>query len=63
MYRKIGRHLKENMLEELELGELEFLSVEDFLGELEREFEGGDNELAKGIKNNKGVCTGVYKSS
>ena len=51
------------MFEDLELGELEFLLVEDFLEELWREFEGEDDELAKGIKNNKGVCAEAYKSS
>ena len=38
---------KENMLEELETGEIEFESVGDFLAKIRREFGGGDEELVK----------------
>jgi len=38
---------KENMLEELETGEIEFENVGEFLAEIRREFGGGDEELVK----------------
>ena len=38
---------KENVLEELETGEIEFENVGKFLAEIRREFRGGDEELVK----------------
>jgi len=38
---------KENVLEELEIGEIEFENVGEFLAEIRREFGGGDEELVK----------------
>ena len=38
---------KENVLEELETGEIEFENVGEFLAEIRREFRGGDEELVK----------------
>jgi len=38
---------KENMLEELETGEIEFENVGEFLAEIRREFRGGDEESVK----------------
>ena len=38
---------KENVLEELETGEIEFENVEEFLAEIRREFGGGDEESVK----------------
>ena len=38
---------KENILENLEVGELEFESVGEFLAEIKKEFEGGDKESVK----------------
>jgi len=38
---------KENILEELEAGEIEFESVGEFLAEIKKEFGGGDEELVK----------------
>jgi len=38
---------KENMLEELETGEIEFESIGEFLAEVRREFGGGDEESVK----------------
>ena len=38
---------KENMLEELETGEIEFESIGEFLAEIRREFGGGDEESMK----------------
>ena len=38
---------KENVMEELESGEVEYESVEDFLTSLKREFGGGEEELVK----------------
>ena len=38
---------KENMLEELETGEIEFESIGEFLAEIKREFGGGDEDLVK----------------
>ena len=38
---------KENMLEELEAGELEFETVREFLAEIKKEFRGGEEELVK----------------
>jgi len=38
---------KENMMEELELGEIKYEMVEDFLTSLRKEFEGGEEESVK----------------
>ena len=38
---------KENVLEELEAGELEFETVGEFLAEIKKEFRGGEEELVK----------------
>ena len=38
---------KENVVEELESGEVEYKSVEDFLTSLKREFRGGEEESVK----------------
>jgi len=38
---------KENMMEELESGEIEYETVEDFLTSLRKEFGGGEEELVK----------------
>ena len=38
---------KENMLEELETGEIEFESIGEFLAEIRREFGGGDEKSVK----------------
>ena len=38
---------KENILKDSKAGELEFLTVEDFLIKLKKEFGGGDNETMK----------------
>jgi len=38
---------KENVMEELETGEIEFESAEEFLAEIRREFGGGDKESVK----------------
>ena len=38
---------KENMLEELETGEIEFESIGEFLAEIRREFGGGEEESVK----------------
>ena len=38
---------KENMIEELEMGEIEFESAGKFLAEIKREFGEGDKELVK----------------
>ena len=38
---------KENVLKELEVGELEFETVEEFLAEIKKEFGGGKEELVK----------------
>jgi len=38
---------KENIMEELETGEIEFKSVGEFLAEIKKEFGGGDEELVK----------------
>ena len=38
---------KENMLEELKIGELEFKTVGEFLAEIKKEFGGGEEELVK----------------
>lgn len=41
---------KENLLEDIEAGDVQFTSVRDFLAELKKEFEGGNNESAKVIE-------------
>ena len=38
---------KENVLEKLEAGKLEFETVEKFLAEIKKEFSGGEEELVK----------------
>ena len=38
---------KENVMEELETGEIEFESVGEFLAEIKKEFGGGDKESVK----------------
>ena len=38
---------KENMLEELEAGELEFETVREFLAEIKKKFRGGEEESVK----------------
>jgi len=38
---------KENVLKELEAGELEFETVGEFLAEIKKEFEGGEEESVK----------------
>ena len=38
---------KENVLEELEVGELEFETVKEFLVEIKKEFGGGEEESVK----------------
>jgi len=38
---------KENILEDLEAGEVEYESVGEFLVELKKEFGGGDREAVK----------------
>jgi len=39
--------LKENVLEDLEAGEIEYELVGEFLAEIKKEFGGGDKELLK----------------
>jgi len=34
-------------LKDIKIGEIQFASAEDFLAELKREFEGGDNKLTR----------------
>ena len=41
---------KENMLEELEAGELEFETVGEFLAEIKKEFGGREKELVKTVE-------------
>ena len=41
---------KENVIEELKTGEIEFETAEEFLSEIKKEFGGGDEELAKVAK-------------
>ena len=41
---------KENLLEDLKLGEVEFESVGEFLLELRKEFEGEDKESVKVVE-------------
>ena len=38
---------KENVIEELEIGEIEFELAGEFLAEIRKEFGGGDKELVK----------------
>ena len=38
---------KENVLEELEVGELEFENIREFLAEIKKKFGGGEEELVK----------------
>jgi len=41
---------KENVLKELEAGELEFETIEEFLAEIKREFGGGEEESVKAVE-------------
>jgi len=41
---------KENVMEEMELGEVEYESVEEFLTSLKKEFGGGEEELIKAVE-------------
>ena len=41
---------KKNMLKELEAGELEFETIEEFLTEIKKEFEGGEEESVKVVE-------------
>jgi len=41
---------KKNILEDLELGEVEFKSAGEFLLELKKEFREGDEELVRGAE-------------
>jgi len=41
---------KENVMEELETGEIEFKSAGEFLAEIKKEFGGGDEELVKVVE-------------
>jgi len=41
---------KENVLEELETGELEFETVGEFLAEIKKEFRGGEEESVKAVE-------------
>ena len=41
---------KENLLENIKVGEMAFALVRDFLVELKREFREGNNELSKVAK-------------
>ena len=41
---------KENVLEELEAGELEFETVGKFLAEIKKEFGGGEEESVKAVE-------------
>ena len=38
---------KENMLEDLEIGSLEYKLVREFLADLKKEFGGGDSKIMK----------------
>ena len=38
---------KENMMEDLEGGSLEYKTIGEFLADLKREFDRGDNEIIK----------------
>ena len=60
---------KENVLEELEIGELEFETVGEFLAEIKKEFREGEEEsvkvaeLRKLEQGDKTICAGVQESS
>ena len=41
---------KENIIEKLEIGEIEFESAGEFLAEIKKEFGGGDEELVKVVE-------------
>ena len=41
---------KENMMDELESGEMEYEMVEDFLTSLRKKFGGGEEELVKVVE-------------
>jgi len=41
---------KENVLEELEVGELKFETIGKFLGEIKNEFRGGEEESIKAVE-------------
>jgi len=50
VYKRIGRHLEEKILEDLEVGEIKFELLKNSLAELKRKFGGRDNKLAKIVK-------------
>ena len=53
---------KENVLEELEAGELEFEIVGEFLAEVKKEFGGGEEESVKAAelrKDDGRICTRI----
>ena len=63
---------KENMMEEVEAGEVEYESTEEFLTSLKKEFRGGEEELMKvaelrrmeqGGGDNRGICLGIQENS
>ena len=41
---------KENVMEELEAGEIEYENIEEFLTSLKREFGGGEEEAVKAVE-------------
>jgi len=41
---------KENLMEELELGEMEYKSIEEFFTSLKKEFRGGEEESVKAVE-------------
>jgi len=61
---------KENVMKELEAGEVEYENIEEFLTSLKREFRGGEEavkagelrKMEQGEKNGR-ICAGVQKSS
>jgi len=62
---------KENMLEDLEAGLLEYETAGEFLADIKKEFGGGDEELVKVVElkileqggRNGEVCTGVQENN
>ena len=47
MQRRLADVWKENVIEELEAGKVEYEMVEEFLSSLKKEFGGGEEELVK----------------
>ena len=47
MQRELANIWKENVIKDLESGELEYVAVGEFLTDLKKEFEEGDNETMK----------------